>query len=110
MKNLRLLDKYRIKHPFGNEVSAAEGAFILPDDLRVIACNGDGWDHVSVSREDRIPSWYDMELVKRMFFKDDETAMQLHLPPAKHINQHPNVLHLWRPHNVLIPLPPARMV
>lgn len=74
--------------------------------FRVIASSGLGWDHVSVSLPDRCPTWDEMEFIKRTFFKPDEVAMQLHLPPADHINRHPYCLHLWRPHAVAIPLPP----
>jgi hypothetical protein len=38
-----------------------------------------------------------MAFVKRLFFRDDETAMQLHVPASDHVNQHPYCLHLWRP-------------
>jgi hypothetical protein len=79
-------------------------------ELRIIASNGMGWDHVSVSRANRCPNWPEMEHVKRLFFRDDETAMQLHVPPSDHINYHPNCLHLWRPHAEAIPRPPAIMV
>jgi|SRR5262245_16916740 len=85
------------------------GHFYVPCNgalLMVIASNGGGWDHVSVSRPARIPSWTEMEFVKRTFFKDDEVAMQLHVTPADHINLNPNVLHIWRPHEDTIPLPP----
>jgi hypothetical protein len=78
--------------------------------LRIIASDGMGWEHVSVSRSDRTPSWAEMEQVKRAFFKDDETAMQLHVPPTDHISVHPYCLHLWRPHGKVIPRPPAIMV
>ena len=65
--------------------------------LNVLASNGGGWDHVSVSHPLEIPNWEEMEVVKRMFFAENETAMQLHVPESVHINQHPNCLHLWRP-------------
>ena len=78
--------------------------------LRVIATEGDGWDHVSVSLHNRVPTWEEMEFVKRLFFKDDEYAMQLHVPPAKHINCHPNCLHLWRPQHRSIPIPDPKLV
>lgn len=78
--------------------------------LRIIASDGMGWDHVSVSRADRCPTWEEMDFVKRCFFHADETAVQLHVPDALHINQHPNCLHLWRPHAVKIPLPPRLLV
>jgi len=78
--------------------------------LRVIATSSDGWDHVSISHKSRIPLWKEMEFIKRMFFHPDEVAFQLHVPPAKHINYHANCLHLWRPHDQPIPLPPIEMV
>lgn len=78
--------------------------------MRVIASFGMGWDHVSVSRSDSCPVWEEMEQVKRAFFRDHETAMQLHVPPADHLSVHPNCLHLWRPQGKLIPRPPAIMV
>jgi hypothetical protein len=81
--------------------------------LCVIACGGSaghGWDHLSVSCQYRIPVWVEMEQIKRMFFKDGETAYQLHVPPSDHINQNPNVLHLWRCHTQEAPRPPGWMV
>ena len=79
-------------------------------ELRIIASWGDGWDHVSVSRRNKCPSWREMEYVKRLFFRQDETAMQLHVPPADHISHHPFCLHLWKPQAADIPRPPAWMV
>ena len=57
--------------------------------LPVIASVGLGWDRVSVSRTNRCPNWTEMEQIKRMFFRDDEIAMQLHVPPVEHVNVHP---------------------
>src|SRR5262245_43306899 len=78
--------------------------------LRVVASFGMGWDHVSVSLNHRCPTWDEMEHVKRIFFEDDETAMQLHVALAAHVNLHPYCLHLWRPQTVPIPLPDKVMV
>ena len=79
--------------------------------LRVISSTGEGWDHVSVSLRDRCPTWDELEHVKRLFFRDDEVAMQLHVPPSQHVNVHPYCLHLWRPNDGReIPLPPSIMV
>ena len=91
------------------------GAFMIksPIDgktIRIIASNGDGWDHVSVSLEHRMPTWTEMDAIKRMFFKPNEIAVEYHVPPSDHINIHPHVLHLWRPQRVKIPLPPKWMV
>lgn len=78
--------------------------------LRIVASSGLGWDHVSVSRSDRIPTWTEMEQVRRAFFRDDETAMQLHVPASDHVNYHPFCLHMWRPLRGSIPRPPAELV
>lgn len=124
MRPLRLLDAYR--WPQWEESIGGPG-FTGDDDvgafrisgtptnrvLRVIACRGEageGWDHVSVSLPDRCPSWEEMEYVKRLFFREDETAMQLHVPPADHKNHHPFCLHLWRPIAGEIPRPPVHLV
>ena len=121
MRNLNdpAIDRYRIRDQaavdiFGWVGDATCGAFVVPSQvdrqpLVVIAADGDGWDHVSVSRKNRVPNWYEMEQVKRLFF-GDETVMQLHVPKADHINEHPYVLHLWRPQHVEIPRPPGAMV
>lgn len=116
MRDLRVLSHLRIDVP-GMPVTdvAFEGAFIAKSpidggDLRIIASSDFGWDHVSVSRVNRPPNWPEMSFVKRLFFRDDETAMQLHVPVADHINCHPNCLHLWRPHDREIPCPPPWMV
>jgi len=113
-------DPYRIPIPAimkklnpGATEGDDNGAFVIKRHLsvlRIIASAGGGWDHVSVSCEHRVPTWEEMEFVKRLFFKDDETAMQLHVPPRDHVNVHPNCLHLWRPHKYKIPLPPETYV
>lgn len=77
--------------------------------LRIIATNGDGWDHVSVSRVNRCPSWEEMNWVAQKFF-GDQPAMQLHVSSSDHVNHHKYCLHWWRPHDVELPLPPAWMV
>jgi hypothetical protein len=51
-----------------------------------------------------------MDHVRKMFFKDDEVVMQLHLPAKDNINLHPYCLHLWRPQKAEIPLPPKEFV
>lgn len=121
MRNLHDLDRFRvmqgalIDRTGGYTGDDTCGAFLIrsPIDgarLRVIAASASGWDHVSVSRGDRCPTWAEMEHVKRRFFNEDETAMELHVPPAEHINIHGHCLHLWRPHDALIPMPPALLV
>lgn len=117
MKDLTELNAYRRHSPFhGWEGDKTCGLFELPSPrtaatLRCIASTGDGWDHVSVSLPNRCPNWIEMEHVKRAFFKDDETAMQLHVPASDHINAHPYCLHLWRPNDGRnIPRPPPELI
>lgn len=119
MKNLHLLDKYRhieTELKIAGAVGDDRGGFFhvpSPIDgqtIRVMASAGDGWDHVSVSRISRCPNWPEMEHIKGIFFKDNETAMQLHVPSADHVNYHPYCLHLWRPLDQEIPRPPSIMV
>jgi hypothetical protein len=117
MRDLRLLDAFRLDTTtvYGWSGDETCGAFKLPSlidkaDLLCIAASEGGWDHVSVSRINRCPNWPEMEMVKKAFFGKDEVVMQLHVPEAEHINQHPYCLHLWRPQHADIPRPPALMV
>lgn len=94
--NLRA-ERYRVCGPPRSNC----GAFVVDGPgravLRVIAGDGLGWDHVSVSLNGRCPTWQEMCLVKELFFRDDECVMQLHPPKAEWIDCHPYTLHLWRP-------------
>lgn len=78
--------------------------------IKCIVCDQMGWDHISVSEETGIPTWEEMVFIKRMFFKDDETVIQYHPPEKDYVNENPNTLHMWRPHNTEIPLPPKFMI
>ncbi len=78
--------------------------------LRIIASIGQGWDHVSVSLEKRMPTWDEMEFVRKKLFKPDEVVWQYHVPEDDHINIHPNCLHMWRKHGFKMPMPPKVFV
>lgn len=126
MIDLRDLDRYRFGAlerrilglsglPLEPSMRGLVGAFGVPSpidhaELRVIASAVWGWDHVSVSRPKRCPNWPEMGLIKTLFFKPEECAMQLHVPENEHINNHPFCLHLWRPHHQAIPRPPGEFV
>lgn len=101
------------------------GLFRVPlqghDVAYVIASDGDGWEHVSFQVKHeinrvkgkphlRIPSWYEMNIIKDIFWDKEDCVMQLHPPKHKYVNISGNVLHLWRPVNVSIPQPPMYMV
>ena len=69
-----------------------------------------GWEHVSVSRRDRCPTWDEMCLVKALFWDEEDCVIQYHPPRSEYVNNHPNCLHLWRPIGVSLPMPPSIMV
>ena len=105
------IEQYRISHPFGGLGDKQNGAFdCKPNGLHVLISNGDGWEHVSVSRRSRNPSYDDMCWAKSQFWGDDDTVMQLHVPKSDHINCYQYCLHLWRPTEQEIPRPPSIMV
>jgi hypothetical protein len=93
------------------------GVFYVPFgrvQLIIIASGGDSmvpWEHVSVRAEGykggRTPIWEEMCYVKQLFWADDECVMQLHPPRSDYVNNHPHVLHLWRPLGAEIPRPPT---
>lgn len=87
------------------DVKAPTGAIVL-----CIASSGEGWDHVSASLANRTPTWEEMEFVKRQFFKRSETVVQIHPPEDKYVNLCATCLHLWRPHNETLPLPPRKLI
>lgn len=116
MKNLSHLDPFRVRNGlYGSPLGADYGAFVVKgpcgDDLKIIASPGDAdknipWEHVSVSLKNRCPRWSEMCFVKDLFWGAEDAVMQLHPPKSTYINNHPFCLHLWRPVNDSIPLPP----
>lgn len=99
-----------------SRVDGPYGAFFVQgpcgENLKIIASGGDetGWEHVSVSTERRTPNWREMCFVKGLFWDPEECVMQLHPPQSTYINNHPYCLHMWRPTNQAIPLPPPILV
>jgi hypothetical protein len=93
------------------------GAFLIMGpcgaQLKIISSVADDvypWEHVSVSTKNRCPNWQEMCFVKKLFWKDDESVMQLHPSESMYVNNHPFCLHLWRPTKAEIPLPPPLLV
>jgi hypothetical protein len=81
------------------------------DRLKIVASSASmGWEHVSVSLVDRCPKWQEMSFVKGLFWDDEEAVMQLHPPKSDHVDYHPHCLHLWRPVEIELPLPPSILV
>ena len=113
MKDLNTLNEYRRRHPlFPVMGSERNGYFQIPVEGRlfhIIASTGVGWDHVSVSIDGgkRTPNWGEMCKIKDMFFNEEETVVQFHPKKSEYVNNHPNVLHLWRRQDQEHELPPS---
>lgn len=111
------LEAYRFRNGmWGSNPGDDFGAFRIPgpkgNDLMIIASPGNAhedipWEHVSVSTRHRCPDWSEMCFVKDLFWSEEEAVMQLHPPKSTWINNHPYCLHLWRPLDGNIPLPPG---
>jgi hypothetical protein len=81
--------------------------------LTMIASAGDDeypWEHVSISTSSRVPNWDEMCWIKDQFWEPHECVVQYHPPKSDYVNNHPNVLHLWRPLDQPLPMPPSILV
>lgn len=116
MKFPQRIDKYRVTIGlYASNAGDDYGCFLFPGpgdaSLRVIASPGNAheeipWEHISVSTAHRCPTWEEMCWIKDIFWDKEESVMQLHPPESTWINNHPFCLHLWRPLDGNIPLPP----
>ncbi len=116
MKNLNFLNKYR-KNIYGTLGDNYNGVFVMTlkisqrtEKYSIIASRDKEWEHVSISCKNRCPNWEEMHHFKEMFFHDDECVMQLHPKKEDYVNNHPYCLHLWRPVQDVIPIPPKILV
>jgi hypothetical protein len=97
----------------GSGAGTADGMFVVRfkgATLRIISSIGDGWEHVSVSLEHRTPTWTEMCFVKDLFWGEEEEVIQFHPARSQYVNHHPYCLHLWKPLNFSIALPPPELV
>lgn len=102
------------------------GAFLVPGvagrayrrdegPMKIISNTADrpssaGWEHVSVSFQNRCPTWEEMSAVKDAFWLPDETVYQVHPPLAEYVSHYPYALHLWRSTTETMPRPPSYLV
>lgn len=112
-------EQHRIIKGTGPLVSSTadgnNGAFgfrVGDSQLFVIASDGDGWEHVSVTvwNGKRCPTWEEMHLMKRMFWDDEDCVVQYHPPKEDYVSLHPYCLHMWRQVGAEFPRPPSIMV
>lgn len=69
-----------------------------------------GWEHLSVSYDDEIPSWDFMQEMKEMFWEDEEVCFQLHPKKSEYINNCETCLHIWRNIDNEIITPPTILI
>ncbi len=99
------------------------GWFVIPHHrivgyvYTVMASDGDGWEHVSVSvrpgvksKATRCPTWEEMCYIKDLFWDPFDWVMQFHPSIDEYVNAHPFTLHLWCPIGNAFPTPPTIMV
>lgn len=96
-----------------NAALGNNGAFRVPLGTRyaaVIASDGEGWEHVSVSFHDRVPTWDEMCRVKDLFWDAEDVVIQYHPRASEYVTNCDTCLHLWRPVQAELPTPPVRLV
>lgn len=78
----------------------------------VIASIDYGWEHVSIAPLNHhvTPSWDGMCEVKDMFWGEDECVVEYHPPKSEYVNSMPNCLHLWKPIDKELAVPPKYLV
>lgn len=110
-------EKYRLTHgPMGStRENGNNGCFVIkaPRSTSILACiasDGMGWEHVSVSKPNQCPTWEEMCFIKDLFWEADDTVYQIHPPADEYINNHRYCLHLWRPIQGPMTLPPRHLV
>jgi len=104
-------NKYRVKDgPLESDDSYGNnGQFLFPPFL-MIASDGEGWEHVSVSLVNRTPHWREMNFIKDLFWDDEDVVIQYHPAKSQYVNYHEFCLHLWRPIGVELPVPDKGML
>jgi len=107
----------RAIRPYVKNVNDHNSAYLvsgpLSRKLYVIVSDGGGWDHVSVSLPEtanETPTWTEMCYIKDLFFDPEEVVVQYHPPHSRYINIDGGCLHLWRPQQQAIPMPPLEYV
>lgn len=82
--------------------------------VRVMASDGMGWQHVSVSlagNPHTAPRWSVMCAVKDLFWEPEDVVVQFHPRASEYVSHHPGCLHLWRcTDGREFPTPPPIMV
>lgn len=81
-----------------------------PREMAITASWGGGWEHVSVSLQNRCPTWDEMCRIKDIFWGEEECVVQFHPPRSEYVNNHPYCLHLWKKIGANWDTPPTEYV
>jgi hypothetical protein len=74
------------------------------------------WEHVSATmyryltpnnKKYSTPTWDEMCVIKSLFWEPEDCVVQFHPPESNYVNEHKHVLHLWRPLEETMPMPPT---
>lgn len=124
----RVPESYRLRTgPMASDFTyGRNGAFAFPSvipnrnmiviasdgkDWKAAGLDGEPWEHVSVhcysGKRQFTPTWVEMCAVKDMFWDEDDVVIQIHPAKSEYVNNHLNTLHLWRPTQTKLPLPPS---
>lgn len=110
-------EQFRVKtgHFKTSEEDGNNGLFVLSINkcsFAVIASDGMGWEHVSVSLLKSIasPTWDEMCIIKDLFWDKNDCVVQFHPPESEYVNNHPSCLHLWRKIGSEFETPPKMLV
>lgn len=92
--------KNAIENKFIKVEERVDGTSFKKDGLFIIASiqkelDNKQWIHVSFSRQNKLPSYNDLKLVKNVFIGKDKKAIQIFPEDDAHVNLMPNCLHLW---------------
>lgn len=113
MFHVPIQDRVRIGEFASTDSAGNNGHFVIRHfavKLHVIASDGLGWEHVSVSINSRIPRWNEMNFIKDTFWDEEDCVIQYHPPKSLYVNNCKFCLHLWRPVFAEIILPPTILI
>src|SRR5574343_250349 len=119
--------QYPLDSPYYSEPNSLHGIFEIPsiENSKIIffvvaTCGVEQypWEHVSVSvmskntkkSEPRCPTWPEMCYIKSLFWDASDCVIQYHPSEAEYVSFHDYCLHLWRPINQVVPIPPTELI
>lgn len=115
--SFKVPEEYRVTGGvFGSSPRDGNNGFFLAKiqsfEVRIIASDGTGWEHVSVSfsNPEKTPSWSIMCQVKDLFWGPEDVVIQFHPRESEYVNFHKGCLHLWRQAGKNFQTPPSIMI